>query len=112
MFVKRIAIAAAILAASMPLLAQADGDPAQGRRSAETCLGCHGIENYKNVYPTYPVPKLCGQNAQYTVDALRAYTTGDRPHGTMHAQAATLSETAIKDMAAFFADPAYCNGGK
>jgi len=67
MIVKRIAIAGAILAASLPLLAQADGDPVQGRRSAETCLGCHGIENYKNVYPTYPVPKLCGQNAQYVV---------------------------------------------
>lgn len=105
-------LAGAMLAMTLSLPAHADGDPEQGRRSAETCLGCHGIEDYKNVYPTFPVPRLCGQNAQYLSDALRAYTAGDRTHGTMHAQAATLSEGEIQDIAAYFADPAYCYEGK
>lgn len=105
-------LAGALLAMSLSLPAHADGSPEQGRRSAETCLGCHGIENYKNVYPTFPVPKLCGQNAQYLTDALRAYTAGDRGHGTMHAQAATLSDEEIQDIAAYFADPAFCYEGK
>ncbi len=105
-------LAGAVLAMSLSLPALADGNPEQGRLSAETCLGCHGIENYKNVYPTFPVPKLCGQNAQYLADALRAYTAGDRAHGTMHAQAATLSDKEIQDIAAYFADPAFCYEGK
>ncbi|MGD8976474.1 MAG: c-type cytochrome [Gammaproteobacteria bacterium] len=105
-------LAGAIVTISLALPAFADGNPEQGRRTAETCLGCHGIENYKNVYPTFPVPKLCGQNAQYLTDALRAYTAGDRAHGTMHAQAATLSDKEIQDIAAYFADPAFCYEGK
>ena len=93
-----IVLAAAL---TLPLAAGADGDPEQGKQKAETCLGCHAIENYTNVYPTYPVPKLGGQNAQYVIDALKAYANGDRPHVTMHAQASTLSEKDMQDIAAF-----------
>lgn len=91
------------MALSLPLAAQAEGDPAQGRQKAETCLGCHGIPNYENVYPAYMVPKLGGQNAQYVLDALKAYASGDRPHVTMHAQASSLSEQDMQDIAAYFA---------
>jgi cytochrome c553 len=68
----------------------------------ETCLGCHAIENYKNAYPTYYVPKLGGQHAQYIMDALKEYANGSRPHSTMHAQAATLSEEDIRTIAEYF----------
>jgi cytochrome c553 len=68
----------------------------------ETCLGCHGIAGYKNAYPTYHVPKLGGQHAQYIADALRAYASGNRPHSTMHANAATLSEDEIEAIAKWF----------
>ena len=70
--------------------------------AVETCLGCHGIAGYKNAYPTYHVPKLGGQHAQYIADALRAYASGNRPHSTMHANAATLSEDAIEAIAKWF----------
>lgn len=80
------------------------GDPEAGRLKADTCLGCHGIPSYKNVYPTYHVPKLGGQHAQYLADALRAYQAGERPHPTMRAQAATMSEQDILDIAAYFAN--------
>ena len=70
--------------------------------AVETCLGCHAIKNYKNVYPTYHVPKLGGQHAQYIMDALKAYANGDRPHSTMHAQAATLSEEDMRTIAEYF----------
>jgi cytochrome c553 len=70
--------------------------------AVETCLGCHGIEGYKNAYPTYHVPKLGGQNAEYIVEALRAYATGSRPHSTMHANAATLTEEEIQAIAKWF----------
>ena len=51
-------------------LAGAAGDPENGRKLAYTCHGCHGIENYKNAYPNYSVPKLGGQHEQYIVAAL------------------------------------------
>ncbi|HRP86064.1 MAG TPA: cytochrome c [Gammaproteobacteria bacterium] len=70
--------------------------------AVETCLGCHAIPGYKNAYPTYHVPKLGGQHAQYISDALRAYASGERPHSTMHANATTLSEEQIAAIAKWF----------
>jgi cytochrome c553 len=79
-------------------------DPSADRRpiAVETCMGCHGIRTAKNAYPTYHVPKLGGQNAAYIADALRAYASGERPHSTMHANAATLSEEDILTIATWF----------
>ncbi len=102
MSLKGVAIAGMVAVFCLPGTAMADGDSDAGRKKAETCLGCHGIEDYKNAYPTFPVPKLGGQNAQYIIDALKGYANGDRPHGTMHAQAATLSEQDMADIAAWF----------
>ena len=81
----------------------AEGDPAAGKIKAFTCRGCHGVTSYNNVYPTYKVPMLGGQHAQYLVAALEAYKNGQRSHETMQAQAQTLSEQDMQDIAAFFA---------
>ncbi len=82
--------------------AGAAGDSAQGRLKAQTCLGCHGAPGMRNAYPGYRVPKLGGQHEQYLIDALRAYKAGQRPHPTMQAQAADLSDQDMADLAAFF----------
>lgn len=79
------------------------GDPAEGRAKAETCLGCHGAADYVNVYPTYHVPKIGGQHEQYIIAALTAYREKQRPHGTMQANAAALTDADIADIAAYFA---------
>jgi cytochrome c553 len=76
-------------------------DAAKGKVLAYTCHGCHGVPDYKNAYPVYRVPKLGGQNEAYIVSALNAYANGDRPHPTMHAQAATLTAEERADVAAF-----------
>ncbi len=39
-------------------VSQASGDPVAGKAKADTCLGCHGVRSYTNVYPTYHVPSL------------------------------------------------------
>jgi cytochrome c553 len=80
----------------------ADGDIAKGKVASQTCLGCHGIPDYTNVYPTYRVPKLAGQNAAYIVHALEEYKSGARSHLTMHAQASSLSLQDMQDIAAYF----------
>jgi cytochrome c553 len=92
---------AAALASAAPALAA--GDAARGKELSYTCLGCHGIESYKNVYPTYSVPELVGQHPAYIVAALKEYRSGDRSHGTMHMQAASLSDQDIEDIAVYFA---------
>jgi cytochrome c553 len=84
------------------VMAQTPGDPAKGRALANTCLGCHGVPNYKNAYPNYSVPKLEGQHPEYLVLALQAYRSGERSHLTMHSQASSLSDQDMADIAAYF----------
>jgi cytochrome c553 len=96
-------LALLVCATTLSAGALAAGDTAAGKTKAFTCMGCHGIPGYNNVYPTYKVPKLGGQHAQYLVAALQAYKSGQRSHKTMRAQAQTLSEQDMQDIAAFFA---------
>jgi cytochrome c553 len=94
-------LAGAALFSSLSLGAHAAGDPAQGEKKFYTCYGCHGVVNYKNAYPDYSVPKLRHQNGAYLISALQEYREGTRPHATMHAQAASLSDQDIEDIAAY-----------
>ena len=94
---------ALLAACALPASGFAAGDAAAGKTKAFTCMGCHGIPSYSNVYPTYYVPKIGGQHADYIVAALQAYKAGQRSHETMKAQAATLSDQDMQDIAAFFA---------
>jgi cytochrome c553 len=96
--------AAAQQAPAMPLAPLAlNGDAERGVVLAETCTGCHGIPGYWNANPAYHVPKLGGQNADYIEVALQGYRRGTRGHETMHAQASSLSDQDIADVAAYFA---------
>jgi cytochrome c553 len=88
------------------------GDAKHGKAISYTCLGCHGIEGYKNAYPMYSVPKLEGQHPEYLIAALQEYRSGDRAHLTMHAQASTLSDQDIADIAAYFAGKPLVSQGK
>lgn len=78
-------------------------DAEAGKIKAITCTGCHGISSYFNVYPSYKVPKIAGQNEKYLVLSLEAYKNGDRKHSTMQAQAESLNKEDIADIAAWFA---------
>lgn len=80
-----------------------EGDAARGVVLAETCNGCHGVPGSHNAYPSYHVPKLGGQNADYIEVALQGYRRGTRGHETMQAQASTLSDQDIADVSAYFA---------
>lgn len=94
-------ILSALLAAGTGA-AQAAGDAQAGSVKALPCMGCHGIPGYYSVYPTYHVPRVGGQHAQYIVSALKEYKNGQRSHATMQAQAGSLSEQDMQDIAAFF----------
>jgi cytochrome c553 len=94
-------LAGAALTLTISVVAHAAGDPAQGEKKFYTCYGCHGVANYKNAYPDYSVPKLRHQNGAYLIAALQEYRDGTRPHATMHAQASSLSDQDIEDIAAY-----------
>jgi cytochrome c553 len=89
--------ATAPAAAPKPLVGNAD----TGRTLTYTCQGCHGIVGYKNAYPSFKVPKIGGQSADYLANALTEYRTGNRKHPTMQAQAQSFSDQDIADIAAF-----------
>jgi cytochrome c553 len=82
---------------------QPQGNAQRGATLASTCLGCHGIQGYRNAYPDYAVPRLAGQHAQYLGDALKEYRSGARQYPTMHLQALSLSDQDIADVAAYLA---------
>jgi len=100
---KTVRCAAAVLALLASTASLAGGSAEAGRTKANTCMGCHGIPGYTNAYPTYRVPMLGGQSAEYLAAALKAYKSGERPHKTMQAQATSLSDQDIDDISAFLA---------
>ncbi len=102
---KIVASAATLLIATLFFAppAAAEGDIEVGKKIAYTCLGCHGIDGYRNAYPSYRVPKLGGQKAGYLEIALRGYRDGTRKHPTMVGQSKSLSDQDIVDVAAYLA---------
>ncbi|MBV1913252.1 MAG: cytochrome c [Cycloclasticus sp.] len=95
---------ASLLIVGMPFSAAvyAAGDAGVGAVKGQTCLGCHGVKNYNNAYPTYHVPKLGGQHAGYLVAAMKAYKAGTRTHETMYGNVVDLSDQDMQDIAAYF----------
>lgn len=95
----RLALSLALAACAAPALAK--GDAEAGKLKVYTCSGCHGIPEYKNVYPHYHVPKIAGQNYEYLVAALTAYRQGERKHPTMRAQAEGYTTQDLDDIATY-----------
>ena len=94
----------AVAPAPAPVAAPAapsSGNATTGRTLAYTCQGCHGITGYKNAYPSYRVPKIGGQSAQYLTQALTEYREGKRKHPTMQAQSMSFSQQDIADLSAY-----------
>lgn len=101
----RTALTALALLMLLASQVYAQGNPQEGRIKGYTCLGCHGVAGYMRQYPTYHVPKIGGQHYQYLVNALGDYKTDKRHFSTMNAQAHSLSEQDIQDIAAWLTEP-------
>lgn len=78
------------------------GDAERGEQLSQTCLGCHGAPGLRNPGPVYDIPMVGGQHSAYIISALKAYKDKQRSHATMQAQAASLSDQDMADIAAFF----------
>jgi cytochrome c553 len=77
----------------------AAGNAAAGKTAAAGCVGCHG-EGGVSGNPT--TPSLAGQEAQYFVDAMRAYKDGSRSDATMKGPASSIDEATAKNLAAYY----------
>lgn len=75
-------------------------DPAAGEEKSQVCAACHGVGG-KSTIPMNP--NLAGQYASYLEFAMRSYRDGGRKNPIMGAQAASLSDEDIADLAAYFA---------
>jgi len=76
------------------------GDASAGKEAAGSCGGCHGDTGVSGSPAT---PSLAGQDAQYLVAALQAYKSGARADETMKGMVTALDDTAMKNLAAFYA---------
>jgi len=91
----------AVFALGFSTYSVAENDLSRGKVLADTCKGCHAVDSYTNVYPTYHVPRIAGQSAGYIEAALILYRDGERAHPTMAAQAGSFSDQDIKDISAY-----------
>jgi cytochrome c553 len=77
---------------------------AKGGNGVAACASCHGADGNAPIDGMYP--KLGGQYADYIAHSLQAYRSGTRAGATadvMAAQAKSLSDQQIADLAAYFA---------
>jgi cytochrome c553 len=97
---KLLLVAAACAVLSTAGVAAAAGDPNAGREKSAACAACHGPDG-NSFNPEWP--KLAGQHADYLVQQLRDFQSGDRHDPMMSPMAMPLSEEDMLDLAAFYA---------
>ena len=85
----------ALAAVALPVMAQSVDKPAK----VAICAACHG-ENGVAIAPIYP--NLAGQYETYIANALHDYHDGKRSNAIMNAQASSLSNDDIKQLARWF----------
>jgi cytochrome c553 len=98
------AIAMGALVVSNPAAA-ASASNGKALVESHNCAACHGANLNKPVSPEYP--KLAGQHSSYIYWALRQYQMGNgnpnlgRTNAIMQAQVQSLSQSDMKDIAAY-----------
>lgn len=78
-------------------------DAAAGKEKAGACAACHGAAG---ISPNPIWPGLAGQHQTYLVAALKAYKSGARRDPMMANLAKNLSETDMRQLAAYYAGAA------
>ena len=71
-----------------------------GKAASAACAGCHGNAGVSQIPG---IPSLAGLDPKYLVDAMQAYKNGQRKNDTMKAMLASVNETAMSNVALFYA---------
>ena len=76
-------------------------DPEEaGKAASAACAGCHGNAGVSQIPG---IPSLIGLDPKYLVDAMKAYKDGQRKNDTMKAMLAAVNDTAMNNVALFYA---------
>ena len=93
------------LVAALPLMASAAGpDDAQKlytQSLAATCANCHGTEGH--AVRDASVPGLAGLQADYIVEQMKAFRSGERKATIMHQIAKGFNDEQTRRLADYFA---------
>ena len=82
-------------------IAPAKPDPVEaGKGVSAACAGCHGNTGVSQIPG---IPSLVGLDPKYLVDAMKTYKDGQRKNDTMKAMLASVNETAMNEVALFYA---------
>ncbi len=95
---RRTALLLTVAICTLPGLAKA-ADPAAGRKKAQQCQTCHGIDG---VGKMPDVPNIGGESAGYLTSQLQHFRSGERQHEQMSIIAQGLSDEDIADIAAWY----------
>ncbi len=88
---------------------QAGGDAAAGKAVAQRdCRSCHGMDG-KGTAPA--IPNLAAQRERYLVNALSEYKEGKRPHAALKDMASHMTDTELRNVAAYYASLPAVSGG-
>ena len=96
-----IAATSALLTLSSVHAKDGTGDAAKGKEKSAPCAACHGADGNSSA-PNFP--KLAGQYEGYLIKQLTEFRDGARKDTLMSAQAASLSNEDIADLAAYFGE--------
>ncbi len=94
-----------MIATMLPLTGHAGDAKAAASQATTLCAGCHGPKGISS-NPLWP--NLAGQQEQYLIKQMKDYKEGRRAGPVMAPLTVTLDETAIENLAAYYA--AMANG--
>lgn len=76
------------------------GDAEKGKSLSNTCAACHGMDG-NSVNPIWP--SLAGQHEAFLTRQINLFRSGARENALMAPMVATLSDSDVEDLAAYFA---------
>lgn len=95
----RIPASAGVLVLALAVATAQAGDPAAGKRKAQQCMACHGVDG---VSRQPDAPNIAGNSELYIETQLRAFRSGKREHQQMNVIADALSDEDVADLAAWY----------
>ncbi|MET0071262.1 MAG: c-type cytochrome [Candidatus Thiodiazotropha sp.] len=81
-------------------LAQAAGNPEEGKKQSAICAGCHGADGNSPINPLWP--KIAGQHPRYIEKQIKDFKSGARTDQMMAPMAMPLNDQQIADLAAYY----------
>ena len=103
MKLKYVLVASSLFAAAAVAEPLVEGSAEAGQARSVTCAACHGPDG-NSANPAWP--SLAGQNAPYILKQLQAYKAGSRSDPLMTAQAMSLNEQDMANLAVYYASQA------